>query len=291
MTEIDHATELILGTAQFQSGYGVVRDTEQAHQSDGIDILELAARLGIAALDTAPAYGRAEDTIGQSGCGLPVHTKLDPKRSPAESLSQSLKDLRRDRVDVLYIHDSAEVLRPESRVVASASELVGEQVGSLGASVYDLPEFEAAVDDPRIGVVQVPLNLFDRRLTRDLIASAASTGTIVYVRSVLLQGILAADPLELVGPTLPLRPYVVAFAELAQRAGRTRRDLAIGWVKAISGIRGMLVGAESVIQLREMVASFNSPPLDDDLIAELEALPYPPAAQCDPRSWTIVTSP
>ena len=291
MTEIDHATELILGTAQFQSGYGVVRDTEQAHQSDGIDILELAARLGIAALDTAPAYGRAEDTIGQSGCGLPVHTKLDPKRSPAESLSQSLQDLRRDRIDVLYIHDSAEVLRPESRVVASASELVGEQVGSLGASVYDLPEFEAAVDDPRIGVVQVPLNLFDRRLTRNLIASAASTGTIVYVRSVLLQGILAADPLELVGPTLPLRPYVVAFAELAERVGKTRRDLAIGWVKASSGIRGMLVGAESVIQLRELVASFNSPPLDDGLIAELEALPYPPAAQCDPRSWTIVTSP
>ena len=291
MTEIDHSTELILGTAQFQSGYGVVRDTEQAHQSDGVDILELAARLGIAALDTAPAYGRAEDKIGQSGCGLPVHTKLDPKRSPAESLSQSLQDLRRDRIDVLYIHDSAEVLRPESRVVASASELVGERVGSLGASVYDLPEFEAAVDDPRIGVVQVPLNLFDRRLTRDLIASAASTGTIVYVRSVLLQGILAADPLELVGPTLPLRPYVVAFAELAERVGKTRRDLAIGWVKAISGIRGMLVGAESVIQLRELVASFNSPPLDDDLIAELEALPYPPAAQCDPRSWTIVTSP
>jgi aryl-alcohol dehydrogenase-like predicted oxidoreductase len=220
-----------------------------------------------------------------------VHTKLDPKRSPAESLSQSLQDLRRDRIDVLYIHDSAEVLRPESRVVASASELVGEQVGSLGASVYDLPEFEAAVDDPRIGVVQVPLNLFDRRLTRNLIASAASTGTIVYVRSVLLQGILAADPLELVGPTLPLRPYVVAFAELAERVGKTRRDLAIGWVKAISGIRGMLVGAESVIQLRELVASFNSPPLDDGLIAELEALPYPPAAQCDPRSWTIVTSP
>jgi len=277
MTEIDHSTELILGTAQFQSGYGVVRDTEQAHQSDGVDILELAARLGIAALDTAPAYGRAEDTIGQSRCGLPVHTKLNPKRSPAESLSQSLQDLRRDCVDVLYIHDSAEVLRPESRVVAFASELVGERVGSLGASVYDLPEFEAAVDDPRIGVVQVPLNLFDRRLTQDLIASASSTGTIVYVRSVLLQGILAADPLELVGPTLPLRPYVVAFAELAQRANRTRRDLAIG--------------AESVLQLRELVASFNSPPLEDDLIAELEALPYPPATQCDPRTWTIRTSP
>ncbi|HAM20975.1 MAG TPA: hypothetical protein DCQ04_01640 [Actinobacteria bacterium] len=291
MTEIDHSTELILGTAQFQSGYGVVRDTEQAHQSDGVDILELAARLGIAALDTAPAYGRAEDTIGQSRCGLPVHTKLNPKRSPAESLSQSLQDLRRDCVDVLYIHDSAEVLRPESRVVAFASELVGERVGSLGASVYDLPEFEAAVDDPRIGVVQVPLNLFDRRLTQDLIASASSTGTIVYVRSVLLQGILAADPLELVGPTLPLRPYVVAFAELAQRANRTRRDLAIGWVKAISGIRGVLAGAESVLQLRELVASFNSPPLEDDLIAELEALPYPPATQCDPRTWTIRTSP
>ena len=149
---MDEPMVLILGTAQFQSGYGIVRDLDQPGQSAAPSLLELASALGIAALDTAPAYGRAEDAIGQSGCGLPVHTKLDPKRSPAESLSQSLKDLRRDRVDVLYIHDSAEVLRPESRVVASASELVGEQVGSLGASVYDLPEFEAAVDDPRIGV-------------------------------------------------------------------------------------------------------------------------------------------
>ncbi len=194
MTEVDQPAELILGTAQFQSGYGIVRDSARANPSDGPDILKLAPSLGVTALDTAPAYGRAEDAIGQSGCGLPVHTKLDPKRSPAESLSQSLKDLRRDRVDVLYIHDSAEVFRPESCVIDAASKLVGERVGSLGASVYDLPEFEAAVDDPRIGVVQVPLNLFDRRLTRDLIASASSTGTIVYVRSVLLHGILAADP-------------------------------------------------------------------------------------------------
>jgi aryl-alcohol dehydrogenase-like predicted oxidoreductase len=291
MTDIDQPAKLILGTAQFQSGYGIVRESEQTDQSGSPGILDVAEALGIAALDTAPVYGSAEEAIGQSGCGLPVHTKLDPKRSPAESLSQSLQDLRRDRIDVLYIHDSAEVLRPESRVVASASELVGARVGRLGASVYDLPEFEAAVEDPRIGVVQVPLNLFDRRLTQDLIASASSTGTIVYVRSVLLQGILAADPLELVGPTLPLRPYVVAFAELAQRANRTRRDLAIGWVKAISGIRGVLAGAESVLQLRELVASFNSPPLEDDLIAELEALPYPPATQCDPRTWTISTSP
>ena len=71
MTEIDHPTELILGTAQFQSGYGIVRDPEHAHQSDSADILKLVALLGIAALDTAPAYGGAEDVIGQSGCGLP----------------------------------------------------------------------------------------------------------------------------------------------------------------------------------------------------------------------------
>jgi aryl-alcohol dehydrogenase-like predicted oxidoreductase len=291
MTEIDGRTELILGTAQFQSGYGIVRDSEHADQSASPGILDLAAALGVAALDTAPAYGGAEAAIGHSECDLPVHTKLDPMTSPAESLAQSLQDLRRERVDVLYIHDSAEVLRPQSHVVASAAALVGERVGRLGASVYELPEFEAAVDDPRIGVVQLPINLFDRRFTAELIASAAATGTSVYVRSMLLQGILAANPLEVVGSVLPLRPYVVAFAELAQRAGRSRRDLAMGWVKAFSGIRGLVAGAESVTQLRELVTSFNSPPLEDDLIAELEALPCPPAAQCDPRRWTIVTSP
>lgn len=277
--------ELVLGTAQFIAGYGVSPATAEEGASPLTSIFATAARLGIAALDTAPAYGDAEVAIGEAGCTIAVHTKIDPALAPAQSLERSLGRLRRESVDVLYLHDSTEVLRQPSAVIAAAAELVGTKVARLGASVYDVAEFEAAVADPRITVVQVPLNLFDRRFTGQRLAAAATSGTTVYVRSVLLQGVLVARSAELPAAVSALRPYVAAFEECAESVGRSQSELAFGWVKAIRGIRGVVIGVESPRQLCDVVESFTSPVLDDEVRAVLEAIPLPPPELCDPRLW------
>lgn len=278
--------ELVLGTAQFISGYGVGRRTSAAHELPAPSIFDTAADLGIAALDTAPVYGDAEAAIGEAGCTLAVQTKIDPALTPAESLDRSLTRLCRDAVDVLYLHDSTEVLRPESHVVAAAAELVGTKVARLGASVYDVAEFEAAVTDPRITVVQVPLNIFDRRFTGGRLDDAASTGTEVYVRSVLLQGVLATQPAELPESVSELRPYSAALQECSQNAGLSMAELAFGWVSTVAGIRGVVIGAASSGQLCDAVETFATLSLDAEVFAELEQLPLPPAELCDPRRWS-----
>ena len=141
-------------------------------------------------------------TIGRSGTSLAIHTKLDSSLRPTDSVRRSLDRLGRDSVELLYIHDSSEVLKPESRVVAEAASMVGTLVRTLGVSVYSEDEFDAALSDQRIGAIQAPINLLDRHIDRQRLDAAASRGVRVYARSVLLQGVLVAPPSSLNGPVI-----------------------------------------------------------------------------------------
>lgn len=279
--------ELALGTAQLTSRYGVTRSSGNSNRAEGaVAILDAAAAAGIDALDTAPAYGSAEETIGAAGWAGSVHTKIDPGLDPATSLAESLARLHRDHVEILYLHDAAEVLRPDSAVVEAAYRLVGQGIGVLGASVYELAEFDAAVDDPRIGAIQVPLNVLDRHIDEGRLETATIGGVQIYARSVLLQGVLVASP-DWVEVALPgLGGYVAAFQSVARECGRPPLELAIGWATAIPGIRGIVLGAGSTDELQGLVSAFRSEPLEEGALCALRDLDQPGHPLCDPRQWS-----
>lgn len=277
-------SEVVLGTAQLRNAYGVMRRSGNARSDiDARAMLTTAVALGFDALDTAPAYGEAEQTIGEAMLSIAVHTKIEPNIDPGTSLAESLARLRRDRVDVLYMHESTAVL--DNAVLEAAHRLVGPRVGILGASVYDIAEFDAAVADPRIGAVQVPLNLFDRRFDGQRLSSATENDVRVYARSALLQGVLAAAPASVTGPVAGLRSYVEEFDRAAKCLGRSRVELALGWVRSFAGIRGVVVGAESVEEMEGLMRALRAAPLTTAEVSKLGSLAVPPLALTDPRRW------
>lgn len=278
--------DLVLGTAQLCSAYGVLRgDQEGPGAAQARAVLDLARELGVAALDTAPAYLGAEAAIGNSGTTLPVHTKIDPALDPGDSLSRSLTLLRRSSVEILYLHDSAEVLSRDSAVISMAHQLVGDRVGALGASIYEVAELDAAMGDPRIGAVQVPLNLFDRRIDERRLLEAADRGIRVYVRSVLLQGVLALSTPAVPRAVMGLQPYVENLHRVARDLGRSTLDLALGWVRGLKGVDGFVIGAQSHEDLRGVHRSLCGDPLTPAELLEVQSLAIPPRELSDPRRW------
>lgn len=294
MTMVDAADvglDFVLGTAQICGPYGVLRMNDKGVDPGRAEaLLAEATQLGVAALDTAPAYDGAESAIGGFISPLPVHTKIAPALAPADSLASSLARLHRTRVEVLYLHDSTEVLNSDSAVIAEAYRFVGDSVELLGASVYEIEEFDAAVADPRIRVIQVPLSIFDRRVDEARLKAAAERGVRVYARSVLLQGTLLASPASLVHPVEGLRPFVDNLHRVAELFGRPTIEVALGWVRAQRGVRGLVVGAESVEQLRALVTAFRSDPLTPAELSELRRLEVPPPPLSDPRRWDLACS-
>jgi aryl-alcohol dehydrogenase-like predicted oxidoreductase len=283
--------ELILGTAQLARRYGVASRRDPG-VADAVALLQAARALGVTTLDTAPAYGAAESLIGVHGSEFAVHTKLDPALEPSESLRASLARLGRDQVDVVHLHDPAIVTDPSDPILAAAAALVSDPssplAGALGASVYTPEEFDAAVADSRINVIQAPVNLLDRRLSDVRLRAARAAGTRVLARSVLLQGLLAR-PAELRGTVPALDGALAAVAAAARTLGRDADELALGWVRARPGIDGLVVGVEDVDQLRRLVAHLEAPMLTGEELDVLGTLELPVDLPVDPRTWTVTS--
>lgn len=285
--------EIILGTAQFAHRYGIMAQTSEAYSSRGIsrgrnwglELLAAASDLNIHTIDTAPSYGGAESLIGRRGGSFAVHTKLPKAGDSSLALASSLAHLRRISVEVLYLHDSEAVLDPQGPRLAAAAALVGAGAEALGASVYTPMEFEAAVDNPLISVVQLPLNVLDRRVTDEALQNAASLGTRLIARSTLLQGLLG-NPEAARGRVPSLDGALDAFLRSCASFERAPVEVALQWVRARPGISAMVLGAEHPAQLQSLIVAAEAEPLtieEQNVLAML----FPTVGEdVDPRRWS-----
>jgi aryl-alcohol dehydrogenase-like predicted oxidoreductase len=270
---------IVLGTAQFSTGYSKARPELTV---DPNSLLQAASAAGVLAVDTAPAYGQAEEQIGLAWVGT-VHTKFEKGIDPHVSVRSSLKNLRRTQLDLVYLHDPREVLNLRNDgVLAQAERLLGASIGLIGASIYEEDEFEAALSDPRVSAIQVPLNLLDRRF-ESRIGDARSAGKLVFVRSVLLQGTLVRDPQTLGRTGLSdLLPYVERLNAQTRILDLTPLQSALGWARSLP-VDGVLLGCDTPEELLQAVDIGCLSEAQLDLFADL---PLPPWELVDPRKWT-----
>lgn len=277
--------ELVLGTAQLIRPYGVLGGNVSKHSvAEATALLECSEVFGFTALDTSPVYGDAEQFIGRSGVVLPVHTKLLPGVGAAHSVEASLRRLRRNFLDVVYLHQPLGLGAGQQELLADLSRLKGENVGAVGVSIYEESEFELALSNPLIDVIQVPYNVFDRRFGPRRIAEASSQGKLVFARSIFLQGILLVGSDSLPDSVMHLQQGIEQLRDFSGSRFVSPLELAMAFAQANSGLAGLVVGASNRADLQEIsaAASFNSPA---DLLGELERMDWPLWPETDPRRW------
>ncbi|GGW46734.1 aldo/keto reductase [Gemmobacter lanyuensis] len=113
------------------------------------------------------------------------------------ALDASLKRLRRDRVDIYMLHSAPpEVLRRGDAITALVKARAAGKIGLIGASPDDPAATAAALGDPRIRVLQLPLHLGDTNYDA-LIAQARQQGVAIIAREIL------GGPAGLTGGTDP----------------------------------------------------------------------------------------
>ena len=277
---------LILGTAQIEPSYGATREIIASEQNWKAIFAEAGA-CGFAALDTAALYPQAHVTIGQSGWEGEVHTKLASLRSLTRDFAQAKRDLKRKAVDLVYFHrvprDSAEVIKARKLTI----KLKAEGASAVGLSVYHPAELQAALDVEEITHVQVPLSVLDQRFLGENISRLKSHGKTIIVRSVFLQGLLASQaPLEsFTGVPRELLGHVNQFRSEAASRNLSPLEFALGFVRGIADIYGVIVGCETVTQVRESSAAWeNSKSLEiaQEVLTKLNVLDE---ELIDPRSW------
>jgi len=303
-------SRLTLGTAQLGMEYGLVNDRGQPSTVHAVAIVRKAIAHGVTALDTARAYGTAEEVLGRAlgGAWAPraeVITKLDltvlpEDASPAqartrvdESVDRSCRALGLEQLAVVLVHDWR---HRHSWQAAAWDRLLqlreGGKIGIVGASVYQPKEALEALEDPTVGHLQIPMNVLDWRWGAAGVDQAITDrpDVIVHARSALLQGILA-HPISRWPIVDRNRAAECAqlLAELVQEWGRESvTDLCLAYVRSLPWVTSVVVGCETMQQLDENLRLFCQPGLSADQCQELRRrIPRMPESLLNPSNWKI----
>jgi aryl-alcohol dehydrogenase-like predicted oxidoreductase len=203
---------------------------QEAHR-----ILRRAIELGVNFFDTAHAYGRSEELIGQAlhpyPADLIIATKAGYGRGPSgrwipdgrpETLrshaERSLTLLRLDRIDLLQLH-TIDPGVPIEESIGAMMKLQGEgKVRMIGVSNFSAEELDRARAVGQIVSVQNRYSLVDRR-SEDVLDACERDGIAFLPWFPLGAGELARESdLETVGKAHDATPAQVALAWLLQRS-------------------------------------------------------------------------
>jgi len=282
----DAPTELILGTAQLVTSYGVTRDREipATHQS-AKEFLRNAYDQQVFTLDTAPAYGDAEKVIGDSGLPFKIHTKLRRGVTALDSLEASKVNLQAENIEVVYIHDIDAFRSDSKKMINDLSKILDHGVNHIGVSIYDEDDLALVRKFRQVTFVQVPMNILDRRFSGQKVQEMNSSGLSVVVRSAFLQGVLLVDSATLRPKVSHLKDFVDRFQSEAQKLDLDPVTACLHWVMSQAKLSGVIVGAQDKNEFNVIHDSWEKArnlTFDDSWAG---VIPVPNSVAIDPRKW------
>lgn len=265
----DACERLSLGTAQWGAEYGIANRTGRPSRTQTTAMLNAARQAGAIWLDTAPAYGVAEDEIGAlravaDGHRISTKTPVDATtpHSIATGLAASLAKLNAPCVDAYLFHRTDALLGPDGAALWNAA-IAAREAGStkaIGVSVYDPAELEAVRALYDIDVVQLPYSLYDQRFA-DTFDDLASSGVAIHTRGALLQGVIAMAPDDLPPPVHGLRANQTSLHRELAALGMTPAAAALRFCLDDVRVSLVVVGCETSEQLDQILDYARGPAL------------------------------
>ena len=261
-----------LGSAQLGMVYGKFNQSGQPDLFQAELILRKAKKLGFSLIDTASQYGSSESVLGQLGQaweGIPLVTKTPSfntgqiSRTQAEQIKQafhtSLSRLRISRVRGLLVHHAPDLLAPGGEYIYDMLRHLKSEglVEQIGVSVYDAEAADCVLEKYSLDLIQVPINIFDKRLIDSgALERWSRAGLEIHARSAFLQGLLLAEPSQLPEQFRSVAPTLSRFHADCVTCGVSPKSAALHYLLQLNPISKILIGIDSEQQLTEIFSAF-----------------------------------
>lgn len=251
-------------------GLGGSDERRRPAEEEAARVLNAVLDSGINVIDTASAYHRSEERIGQAVSGRRSEYILASKcgehnaepdtyydfsyEAVKRSIDRSLDLLKTDVIDVMQIHfgpGPEAVLRDGGCVRAMKEARAEGKIRHLGASP-DMDALEACIDSGDFDVLQVEYNLLNRA-AGPLITEAAERGIGVFIRTGLAMGLLSSRAGAVLDRDPEARRRVQPYLDLVGGELERLTDLAWGFLAAHPGVSSVLLGTKSLDHLRANV--------------------------------------
>lgn len=282
---------IILGTAQFGMEYGVNNSTGKLNEIEIFKILEYSYQKGIYELDTASNYGSSESVIGKfvrknPNINFKINTKISSKSNALENqIKNSLERIHVPKINKLIFH-SAELYNFFKKEIYDLNRKhKGNLFDKIGVSVYSNYEIKELLFDKNIDVIQSPFNIFDNINFREKIFKKLRKEKFeLDIRSVFLQGLFFKQPEKLKGNFKLLKEPLIKLNKLSREYGLSIEAIAIGYVSSKHYVNKILIGVDSITQLKNNIKLLNKE-LPKDLIDEIEKIKIENTLMLNPSKW------
>lgn len=188
-------------------------DVRGAAATERRGVTDAALDAGATFFDSSPMYGDAERVLGATLAGRRdeaiVATKLWTARDDeAERQIEAALGFFGGRVDVYQVHNLASWPRRLEQLERRRFEGAVRVLGLTHYSPGAFGELRRAMQDPRVGAVQIPYNPLERDVEEEILPAAADLGLGVIIMRPLGQGRLVSQRVP-PDALAPLRPFGV----------------------------------------------------------------------------------
>ena len=278
--------KIILGTAQFQSNYGIT-NFQKFSQQKKIKLLEYAWDTGIRNFDTAPYYGNSEKILGDfikvNGLQkeIKVFTKISKNISKKnlfetrilKSIEKSFKNLNIQSLECLYAAENISIKNLDYNCLKKVEK--NFPIKNIGASIYDKSEINYS-NSRRFSIFQVPLNIANQ-ISYNKIAAKNK----LIARSIFLQGLLLSQKTnKILDPDL--KKSLKRYFKYLKKNNLDRISIAISYIEQVTNISKYIIGVTDKRQLK-MIMNINLIKLKKNIYSHIYK--YFSKKKLDPRKW------
>lgn len=246
-----------LGSVQFGIFYGISNTQGQTSSEEVERLIGLALANGIDLIDTASAYGNAEEILGSKNMkDFRVVSKFMPPGRNEDLQVQLQESLRKLRLSCIYAylaHRPLDLYKNPQQW----EELVGFKnsglVKKIGFSLNEPRELKLLMDRGFFpDLIQVPFNYFDRRFEKSVVA-LKEKGCEIHTRTTFLQGLFFANPDNLDSFFEAVKPLIKSF----QSSVKNLPGALLKFVVEKPFVDKVIVGVENCKQLHENIGSLS----------------------------------
>ena len=159
-----------------------------------------------------------------------------------------------------------------------------KKIKKIGFSIYNEKELNEILNIGFIpDLVQLPYSILDRRFEKSLIR-LKQLGVEIHVRSVFLQGLYFREINSIPKKLNYLKPFLEKLHEICKINNISMSSLALNFIKQNKNIDKLVIGLDSVSQLKENISAMRYN-LDSDIIKSIHEINVLEKELLNPINW------
>ena len=257
--------KLILGTANIAKGYGIMN--KKGVSSKVIkNLIKFSRKNKIYGLDTAYSYRGVEKNIGKVNlANLKICTKTPKIIKKKEILIEKYfyKAVKSSSIRinvksfyVVFIHKSEDLFGPKGEEIYKAMLNLkkGGITKKIGVSVYSPEDLKKILKKYFFDVVQIPINVFDRRfLKKNYLYELKKKNIEIHARSIFLQGMLLLDQNLLPSYFRRWQKLFNKWQEWNKQHNVKKVHTCLNFIKNVNYIDKIVIGVSNIDGFQEII--------------------------------------